>query len=209
MGSTRGSLERVWHVRRSSESRQAAVAFALLFAFRWGHTRRTSLIPVRSCLHFRLVFGCPLAYTENSRIRGDREPAPRITLTRNLRIRETATAPATREISVEGHRIESQIWSSQMDRLVWRLNASPRTRACIGTHAWAALHFWLCKNLKMHSRLPHLALNWTYGSHVLVAAVVLIFTLKSPERPPCIVLVSAPRVATSETLRKPLSRRRR
>lgn len=119
MDSTRGSLERVWHVRRSSESRQAAVAFALLFAFRWGHTRRTSLISVRSCLHFRLVFGWPLAYTQNSPIRGDRKFARRIILTRNLRIRETATAPATCGISVEGHRIEYQIWNSlQLDRLI-------------------------------------------------------------------------------------------
>ena len=77
--STRGSLERVWHVRRSSESRQAAVTFALLFAFRWGHTHRTSLIPVHSCLHFRLMFGWSLAYTQNSPIRGDRKFAPNYT----------------------------------------------------------------------------------------------------------------------------------
>lgn len=50
------------------------------------------------------VFGRPRAYTQNSSIRAATVNSRRIIPTRNLRIRETATAPATSEISVEGHR---------------------------------------------------------------------------------------------------------
>lgn len=61
-------------------SRQAA--FALLFAFRWRHTHRTSLIPVCFVLPFspRVWSWWSRAYTsQNSSIRGDRKFAPNYT----------------------------------------------------------------------------------------------------------------------------------